>query len=43
VGEEEEYTLGNSITEGNGSFGGQTAKSSEVAAAMEEKEEEERR
>jgi hypothetical protein len=36
---EEEYTLGNSITEGKGSFSGQTARSSKVAVAMEREEE----
>jgi hypothetical protein len=31
VGEEDEYTLGKSITEGNGGFGGRTVRSPEVA------------
>jgi hypothetical protein len=37
VGEEEEYTLGKSITEGNMSFGGRTVRSPEVVAAMKRK------
>jgi hypothetical protein len=45
---EEEYTSGKSIAEGNGSFGGRTARWPEVAVAMEreggkKKEEEEQR
>jgi hypothetical protein len=43
VGEEGEYTLGKSFTEGNGSFGGQTARLPEVAVAMEREWEREER
>jgi hypothetical protein len=34
VGEDREYSMGKSFTEGNMSFGGRTARSPEVAAAM---------
>jgi hypothetical protein len=39
VGEEEEYTLGKSITEGNKSFGGRTVRSPEVTTTMERRKE----